>query len=138
LPHRTTFDVVVGKQQIKVTNTDYRYLQKNGDKSSFFVFLTIFFTVKVLITTFFVVLTKQRKRIIAIASGAFLISALIDWCFPLNYLYRLIIIVIAEYLMIKLIGLKYISWFRTAALVLTVNLAGFGVIAILYLCYVFW
>ena len=137
-PRRTTFDVVVGKQQIKVINYDYHYLRKDGNESSFYVFLTIFFIIKTLITIIFVLVSKQRKRIITIASGAFLLCAFIDWLSPLNYLYRLLIIILTEYLMIKLIGFKYISWLRAALLVLIVNIVGYGIIAILNLTYVFW
>ena len=77
-PHRTTFLVDVGQLQIKVSPKDYLYPLKNEDEQSYFVFLTIFFVIKSLITIFFVFVTKQRKRIIAIAAGAFLLSAFID------------------------------------------------------------
>jgi hypothetical protein len=137
-PKRTTFDVVVGRSQIEVNGKDYLYLRKNDDERSYYVFLLIFFAVKFLITAVFVFVSKLRKRIISISCGAFLLSAFIDWLFPLNYLYRFLIIILVEYLLISLIGHKFISWLRTAMLVLTVNLVGFGLIAILYLIYVFW
>jgi hypothetical protein len=137
-PKRTTFDVVVGQRQIEVTAKDYLYLRKNNNERSYYVFLVIFLSVKFLITAVFVLSSKQRKRIIAISCGAFLLSAFIDWLFPLNYLYRFFIIILVEYLLISLIGHKFISWLRAAMLVLTVNIAGFGMIAILYLLYVFW
>ena len=137
-PRRTTFTVVVRQHQIEVTGKDYHYLRKNDDERSYYVFLFIFVTVKILITTVLGFTTKQRKRIVAIAFGAFLLSAFIDWLFPLNYLYRFLMIVLAEYLPIALIGHRFISWMRAAMLVLTVNMIGFGMIAVLYLLYVFW
>ena len=137
-PHRTTFLVDVGQLQIKVSPKDYLYPLKNEDEQSYFVFLTIFFVIKSLITIFFVFVTKQRKRIIAIAAGAFLLSAFIDWFLPVNYLYRFLMIILAEYMLFALIGRKFISWLWAAILVLTVNLIGFGLIASLYISYVFW
>jgi len=137
-PHRTTFLVDVGQQQIKVSLKDYLYPLKNEDEQSYFVFLTIFFVIKSLISIVFVFVTKQRKRIIAIAAGAFLLSAFIDWFLPVNYLYRLLMVILAEYLLIAFIGRKFISWLQAAMLILTVNLIGFGLIAGLYILYVFW
>jgi len=137
-PERTAFTVVAGQHKIEVSGKDYHYLRKNDDERSYYVFLFIFVTVKILITTIFNFVTKQRKRIVAIASGAFLLSSFIDWLFPLNYLYRFLMIILAEYLLIALIGRKFISWQQAAKLILTVNMIGFGLIAILYLLYVFW
>jgi len=135
---RTTFTVVVDQYQIEVTGKDYHYLRKNDDERSYYVFLFIFVVIKFLITSIFGFATNQRKRIIAIASGAFLLSAFIDWLFPLNYLYRFVMILLAEYMLIALVGRRLISWLQAAMLVLTVNMVGFGMIAILYLLYVFW
>jgi len=137
-PQHTTFKVELGQQQIKITHKDFLYPLKNEDARSYFVFLIVFFVIKILITVVFVFASKQRKRIIAIASGAFLLSAFIDWLIPLNYLYRLLMILLAEYLLIALIGRRFISWLRAAMLVATVNMVGFGMIVLLYLMYVFW
>jgi len=137
-PHRTTFAVIVGERQIEVAGKDYLYLRKNENERSYYVFLLIFFAVKFLITVIFVLLSKLPGRVISIASGAFLLSAFVDWLFPLNYLYRILIIMLAEYLLIALIGRKFISWLRTAMLIFGVNMAGTGIIVILYLMYVFW
>jgi len=137
-PKRTTFSVVVRQQQIEVFAKDYLYLRKKEDEHSYYVFLLIFFSVKLLITVFFVFVSKLPRRNISIASGAFILTAFIDWLFPLNYLYRFLIIILAEYLLITLVGRKSISWMRSAVLVLLVNIAGFGIIAVLYLLYVFW
>lgn len=137
-PRRTVFSVVVGRRQIEVTGKDYLYLRKNDNERSYYVFLFIFVIIKILITIIFGFASKQRKRIVAIASGAFLISAFIDWLFPIDYLYRFLMILLAEYLAIALTGHRFISWLRAAMLVLTVNIIGFGMIAILYLLYVFW
>jgi len=137
-PKRTTFAVVVGQQQIEVVAKDYLYLRKNENEHSYYVFLLIFFVVKFLFTVIFVFISKLPKRNVFIASGAFILSAFIDWLIPLNYLYRFLMIILAEYLLIALVGRKSISWLRAAMLALTVNIAGFGFIAILYLLYVFW
>ena len=135
---RTTFDVIVGKQQIKVTNKDYLYPQKNEDERSYFIFLTIFLVVKILITAIFVFTTEHPKRIVSIASGAFLLSAFVDWFFPLHYLCRFLITMVVEYLLIAFVGHRSISWLWSALLVLLVNVIGFGFITVLYLLYVFW
>ena len=137
-PRRTTFSVVVGQEQINVSNRDFLYPQKNDDEHSYYAFLLIFFTVKILITVIFIFASKVPKRIITVAAGAFLLSSLVDWLFPLNYLYRLLMTMLVEYLLIALVGGKSISWLRAAMLVLAVNLAGFGTIVILYLLHVFW
>ena len=135
---RTTFAVIVGERKIKVTGKDYLYLRKNDDERSYYIFLLIFFVAKLLMTTIFVLFSKLPKRIIPVASGAFLLSAFFDWLFPLNYLYRFLLIIIAEYLLIALVGRKFISWLRAARLVLAVNIVGYGFIAFLYILYVFW
>lgn len=137
-PQHTTFKVVAGQQQIRVSNKDYLYPQKNGDVRSYFVFLTIFLVIKILLTVVFVFTSKQRRRIIALAFSAFLLTVFIDWFLPLSYLYRFLMMIITEYLLIALAGRKSISWLRAAMLILTVNLVGFGLIVILYLLYVFW
>jgi hypothetical protein len=137
-PQRTTFKVDVMQQQIKITGKDFLYPQKNEDGRSYFVFLTIFFVIKILIATVFVFVSKQRKPIIAIASGAFLLSALIDWFISFDYLYRFLMMILAEYLLIALVGRRFIAWLQAAMLVLTVNMIGFGMIVMLYVLYVFW
>jgi len=137
-PRRTTFSVVVGQQQIEVVAKDYLYLRKNENEQSYYAFLLIFFVVKIIITVIFVLTSKLPGRIISIASGAFLLSAFIDWLFPISYLYRFLMIILAEYLLIALVGRKFISRLQAAGLVLIVNIAGFGIIDILYLLYVFY
>ena len=137
-PRRTTFAVVIGQQQIEVGAKDYLYLRKNENEYSYYVFLLIFFVVKLLMTMIFVYTSKLPKRNVSIASGAFILSAFIDWLVPLNYLYRFLMIVLTEYILIAYVGRKSISRLRAAMLVLLVNIAGFGIIAALYLLYVFW
>lgn len=137
-PQRTTFTVVIGRQQIKVASKDYIYPQKNEDERSYFVFLFIFFVVKILMVTVFFFSSKLPKRIITISSGAFLLSAFVDWVLPINYLYRFLIIAIVEYLLIAFVGRKSISRLQAALLVLVVNMVGYGLIAVLYLSFVFW
>jgi len=137
-PRRAVFSVVVGEQHIEVAGKDYLYLRKNENERSYYVFLLIFFVVKILMTAIFVLFSKLPGRVIFIASGAFLISAFFDWLFPLNHLYRLLLMMLAEYLLIALFGNSYISWLKAALLVLVVNLAGFGIIVFLYMMYVFW
>jgi len=137
-PRRTTFSVAVGEQHIEIAGKDYLYLRKNENEQSYYVFLLIFFFVKLLITVVFVLLSKLPGHVISIAAGAFLLSAFIDWLFPLNYLFRVLMTSLAEYLLIAFIGRKSISWLKAVMLVLVVNLAGAGIIVILYLLYVFW
>ena len=137
-PWRTTFSVLVGQQQIKVNNKDYLYPQKNEDERSYFIFLFIFFVVKIIITAVYVFSSKLPKRLIPIASGAFLLTAFVDWFLPVHYLYRFLMMALAEYILIAVVARKSISWLRAAVLVLMVNIAGFGLIAILYLGFVFW
>jgi hypothetical protein len=135
---RTVFAIMIGRQQIKVAGKDYIYPQKNEDERSYFVFLFIFFVVKILITAVFVFSSKLPKRTISISSGAILLSAFVDWFLPMNYLYRFLIIILAEYLLIALVGRRSISWLQAALLVLVVNIVGFGLIAVSYLSFVFW
>jgi hypothetical protein len=137
-PKRTVFSVVVESEQIKVSNRDFLYPQKNDDERSYYAFLLIFFAVKILISAVFIFASKVPKRIIAVAAGAFLLSSLVDWFFPINYLYRLLLTMLVEYLLISLVGGKSISWLRAAVLVFVVNVAGFGTIALLYILHVFW
>lgn len=137
-PRRTTFVVIARQQQLKVTGKDYLYPLKNEDERLYFTFLLIFFVVKVFISALFIFSSKLPKRLISIASGAFLLSVFVDWFLPINYLYRFVATALAEYLLIATIGRKSILWLRSIALVLTVNIAGFGIIAILYLLFVFW
>jgi len=136
-PYNTLFSVVVGQQQISVAKKDFLYTKKNENKKSYYVFLLIYLMVKVLITAIYVFIAKLPKRNISIALGAFLISSFIDWYFPVYYLYRLLMIMLIEYLFIAFVGRKSISWLHTMFLVLFVNISGFGIIAILYLFYLF-
>ena len=128
------FRVSIGNQQVTVAKRDYFHLQK--DENLAFVF--VMFATKVLIMLFLVMLSALPKRTIAISTGAFFASSLLNWFFPLHYLYSTLISLPAEYLLIALIGRKYISWLRAAILVLVVNIAGFGIIAFLYIVYMFW
>ena len=137
-PKRTTFAVLIGQQNIRLINKDYIYPQKNDDERSYYIFLAIFFAVKILITTIFVFSLKLPKRIITISSGTFLLTAFIDWLLPLHYLSRFFIMMLAEYLLIAYAGRASISWLRTALLVLLVNVTGFGLITSLYIVFVFW
>jgi len=137
-PRRTVFYVVFGEQHIEITGKDYLYLRKNENERSYYVFLLIFFVVKIMMTTIFVLFSKLPMRVISITSGAFLLSAFFDWLFPLNYLYWLLLIMLTECLLITFFGNRYISWLKTALLVLVVNMAGFGTIIFLYVMYVFW
>jgi hypothetical protein len=138
LPQRTGFVVMVGQRRINIINTDYLYPRKNGDERSYFVFLLFFFAVKFCIVVAFVFTAQLPRRNIAISSGAFLLSAFIDWMLPIPYLYRFLMMVLAEYLLIALVGRRSVSWFRAALLVLVVNMVGFGLITSLYLWFVFW
>ena len=131
------FTVVIGKEQIAVANKKYRYLESYENKSMYFVFMLLFITVKLLIAISFSLLSELHRRIILIASGAFLFTALMVWFIPLYHIYRLFITIFTEYLLIAVIGRKYISWLLAAILILIVNLAGFGIITLMYIFYVF-
>jgi len=137
-PWQTVFTVGIGQHQIFVTGKDFLYPRKKENEHSYIVFLLIFFAVKSLIVAIFNTVLKLLKRNIFIATGAFLLSAFIDWLLPINYLYRFLIIMLTEYLLIALVGCKSISWLRAAMLVLIINIVGYGIITILYLLYVFW
>ena len=136
--YSNVFSVAVGKEQISVNKRDFLYFRKNSDNKSYFVFLLFFFTVKSLITFFFVFLSALHRRVAAFASGAFLLSALIDWFFPLHYFYRLFVTLLAEYLFIAILGRKSISWLWTAILVMVVNFVSFGIIAFLFILHALW
>ena len=136
-PRRTVFSVVVEQQLISVAKKDYLYLKKNENENSYFIFLLFFFLVKVLITTVFVFISNLPRRNITISSGAFLLSSFIDWHFPVYYLYRLLLTMLVEYLLIAIVGRNSISWLQALLLVKIVNVSGFGIIAILYLSYIF-
>ena len=137
-PRRTTFSVVVGQRSIDIVAKDFLYLRKNEEEHSYYVFLLIFFVTKFLITAIFVLASKIPKRNISVSCGAFLLSAFIDWFLPLDYLYRLLMVALAEYLMIALVGRGAISRTQAALLVIAVNMTGLGIIAGTYLLYVFW
>jgi len=135
---QTVFTVGIGQQQILVTGKDFLYPLKKEDKHSYFVFLLFFFVIKSLIVVIFNTVSQLSKRNIPIAAGAFLLSVFVDWFLPLNYLYRFLLVMLTEYLLIALAGRKSISWLRAAMLVLVVNIIGYGMIISLYLLYVFW
>ena len=137
-PRRTVFLVIVDQEKITVSNKTYLHSLKNENKNSYYIFLLIFLTVKILLTAPFVFISNLRKRNIAIAAGAFLLSAFIDWLFPVGYLYRLLMTMFVEFLLIAVIGCRYISRVQAAVLVLIVNTIGFGIIMLLYLSYMFW
>lgn len=135
---QTTFVAVVDTHRIKVAGRDYLYPQKNEDPQSYFYFLLIFFMVKVIITAIFIFASKLPRRLIFIASGAYLLSAFIDWFLPLHYFFRFLAIALIEYLLIALFGRKAASPLRIGLLVIVVNVVGFGLIVLTYLLYVFW
>ena len=131
---RAAYTVVVDREKISVTSNDYYYPQQNED----FIYLMVFFGVKFLMTIIFVMSSKFPKRIVSIASGAFLLSALIDLHFDISYLYRFLLILLADYLLIAFVARKSISPLWASIFVLTVNLAGYGVAMFLYLFYVYY
>jgi hypothetical protein len=137
-PRQTTFVAVVDAHQIKVAGKDYLYPRKNEDPHSYFYFLLIFFIVKVVITAIYIFTSKLPERLIFIASGAYLLSAFIDWFLPLQYLFRFLAIVLIEFLLIALFGRKAASPLRIGLLIIVVNAVGFGFIILTYLLYVFW
>jgi len=109
---RSLFMITVDQQQISVAKKNFIYPKKTENEKSYFVFLLIFFFVKVFISTILILFSKFPKRVIAIVSGAFLISSFIDWYFPVYYLYRLVITMLVEYILIAIVGRKHISCYR--------------------------
>ena len=132
------FNVVIGQGQISVALRNHHYLQKNRNNYSYFIFLFTSFTVKFLIAFILILLSNLPKRIITVASGAFLLSIFIDLLFPFHYIYRFIMTLLAGYILIAIVLRKSISWLQTTMLVLIVNIAGFGIIAFMYIFYVLW
>jgi len=137
-PRRTTFSVAVRQQSVDVVAKDFLYLRKYEEERSYYVFLMIFFVTKFLLAVIFIFAAKIPKRNISTACGAFLLSAFIDWFLPLEHILRFLLVILSEYLLVALFGRRSISWLQTALLVIVVNMVGFGIIATLYLAYVFW
>jgi hypothetical protein len=137
-PQRSTFSVLIDAEKIKVRTKDFLYPQKNDDEKSYFVFLLIFFIVKLLIACIYIFLTKLPKRLISISAGIFLFSGFFEWVLPVNYLIRFFIIALIEFLLIIIFAKKDLTWIQSIILIIIVNLAGFGIIVLSYLIYVFW
>jgi hypothetical protein len=133
---RNEFLVFVQSSTIDVTNKTFLYPLKNENKNSYYVFLLLFFVVKMLISYIFISISKLQKRIIFVAAGTFLISSFIDWIFPINYVIRFVLTAIIEYLLITVAGAGLISWKKSCALILVVNIIGFGIIAFAYTLYI--
>ena len=137
-PQRTTFTVFIGPQNIRVSVRDYLYPLKNEHKESYFFFLLIFFAVKICLAIACIFVAKLSKRLIPVAAGTFLLSAFIDWLLPMNYIFRFLLVMTVEFLLITMGGRKHVSLLRAALLAPVVNVVGFGIIAAAYLFYVFW
>jgi hypothetical protein len=135
---RTVFPVVVQQRQISVTDSIFLNPRKNDNDNLYLIFRLLFLAVKVLLAISYILVFKLRVRNIAIVSCAFLPSVLIEWFFPLNYFYRLLLIMLVEYLLIAIVGRRSISLLHAAALVVIVNAAGFGIISVIYLLQLFW
>jgi len=58
--------------------------------------------------------------------------------FLIDHLYKLLILVFVEYLLIVIIGRKSKLLFRLAVIVFIANLAGFGIITVVYILHTFW
>ena len=132
------FSVVIGKEQVTVSQRDFLYFRKNADNTLYISFLLILLATKLLITSAFVLTSALHKRMILVAFGAFLLSAFIDWLFMLHYLFRFLLITLTEYLFIATVGRKSISWYWSALLVLIVNFVSFGFLAFLFIFYLFY
>ncbi len=137
-PQRTIFRVTVHQHRVKITHKDFLYPQKNEDTKSYFFFLWIFFVFKMLVSGIYILAARLPLRLMAVTSGTFLLSSLVDWFLPLSYIYRLCITALFEFLIIAFVGRKSISWIRVAILVFILNITGFGLIFFSYLWYVFW
>jgi hypothetical protein len=137
-PRRTTLLVTIQNDKIDVSAKDFRYPRKNENENSYFVFLLIFLLVKLLITILYMSAFRMPKQLIQSISGAFLFSGVIDWIFPVSYLFRILMIMFVECFLIYFSSRKVISLLQTAILSIVVNIAGSGLIALIYMAYVFW
>lgn len=137
-PRQTTFAVSVNSKRIKITGKDFLYPQKNEDERSYVIFSLIFFIVKMLISSVYISVTRLPKPLLAITSGIFILSAFIDWFFPMNYYCRFLFAALFETLLLKVAGRASITWRHTILLATIVNIIGFGIIFALYFMYVLW
>ena len=56
----------------------------------------------------------------------------------IDYFYKLLILMFVEYLLVAVIGRKSVSALRAAVIVLIANIAGFGIITVIYILHTFW
>ncbi|MDR3093782.1 MAG: hypothetical protein LBU62_03950 [Bacteroidales bacterium] len=134
----SAFTVTINDLQIKVTRRDFRYPQKNEDDNSYWVFLLIFFLVKILISTACIYAMNLPRSLLYSISGVFLLSSLIYWSLPMFYLLRILVMVVFEFGILFLMESKKMPLLHNALLVIAENIAGVGLIELVYLFYVFW
>ncbi|MDR1866325.1 MAG: hypothetical protein LBR08_12235 [Bacteroidales bacterium] len=135
--HRTTFLATVGDDAIHLSVKDFLYPRKNDSEQAYLVFLLIFFAVKLSLAALFAVVFRLPKTALYAVCGMFMISGLIEWNLPLDYLLRMLVLIALEWIFISIGARKIISPRQTLAMVTTVNIAAFGLIAAVYLAYVF-
>ncbi len=137
-PTQTLFSVTIEPGEINVKHKDYLYPLKKDNEHSYLFFLLLFVLIKTLIATSYIFLKEIPKRMIIVVVGVFLLSAVIDWVIPIQYLIRLLGMAIFEFLLVRLFGQKNITWAQSAIMIGITNAISFGIIFIAYLFYVFW
>ncbi|MDR0713574.1 MAG: hypothetical protein LBF89_04855 [Bacteroidales bacterium] len=133
----TLFYVSLQDDMVNVSIENFQYPQNEENKSAYFVFLLIFFTVKWSISATYIFVMRLPKRLLSVAAGTFLLSAFIDWYLPVNYLFRLPILAFAE-CGLFLTAWKILPLKHNILMVSGANIAGFGLIILLYLLFIFW
>ena len=137
-PNRTTFIVIVDSKQIRVFPKDYLYPRKEEGTKSYFFFLLIFFVAKMLITFVYIRTEKLSGQLMLTASGAFLLSAFIDWLLPFHYFWRFLLITLFEFSLIAVFARKHVNPVQAGLLSTVVNVVGAGIISFGYFFYSFW
>ncbi|MDR1667599.1 MAG: hypothetical protein LBS03_07920 [Bacteroidales bacterium] len=132
----TTFYALLQRDEINVSIEDFQYPQ-NEEKENYFIFLLIFFTVKWSISAVYIFVMRLPKSLLAVAAGAFLLSAFIDWNLSVGYLFRLLILMFVE-CGLFLTARKILPLKHNIPMVAGANLSGFGLIMLAYLVFIFW
>jgi hypothetical protein len=132
------FAVTIDDLQMNVAGKDFRYPQKNEDDNSYWMFLLIFFAVKILISTAYIYALNLPRSLLYSVSGVFLLSSLIYWSLPVYYLFRILTMLVFEFGLLFLTERKKLPLLHNALLVIAENIAGVGLIEFVYLFYVFW
>jgi hypothetical protein len=137
-PQQSTLLVTVENDEISISAKDFRYPEKDSNENSYFVFLLIFFAVKLLISIAYIFAFRLPKQLFSIAAGIFLLSAFIDWTLPIHFLLRLASVIAFEFGLFFFTSRKIFPLLHNIVMTIAVNIAGFGLIMLAYLIYVFW